>query len=237
MEDDDEVWVGILQANTEGQANPVFCAGADLKAINSGNAGGARTRSAAASPASSTASASKPIIVAVDGLATAGGFEIVLACRPGRRHDTVGVRARRGEAQPGRRCRWALPSAAGDRAGGRHGGDPDRRADPGRAGLRLGLISRLVEPGEATNEALRLADTDHRGGAARRLGEPPGRPRRPPTTTRPRCKQDDRRGVRRGSCSPRTPRRASKPSSRSACRTGRVADPSTRRWVRARGTW
>ena len=42
MEGDDEVWVGVLQANTEGQANPVFCAGADLKAINSGNAGGAQ---------------------------------------------------------------------------------------------------------------------------------------------------------------------------------------------------
>ena len=38
MEADDNVWIGVLQANTEGQANPVFCAGADLKAINSGNA-------------------------------------------------------------------------------------------------------------------------------------------------------------------------------------------------------
>ena len=36
MEDDDGIWVGILQANTEGQERPVFCAGADLKAINSG---------------------------------------------------------------------------------------------------------------------------------------------------------------------------------------------------------
>ena len=32
------VWVGILCANTEGQERPVFCAGADLKEINAGNA-------------------------------------------------------------------------------------------------------------------------------------------------------------------------------------------------------
>src|SRR5512138_1671064 len=36
MEADEDVWVGVLAANTEGQERPVFCAGADLKAINSG---------------------------------------------------------------------------------------------------------------------------------------------------------------------------------------------------------
>ncbi len=30
LEADDEIWVGILTANTEGQERPVFCAGADL---------------------------------------------------------------------------------------------------------------------------------------------------------------------------------------------------------------
>ena len=34
----------ILRANTEGQERPVFCAGADLKAINAGNGGRARHR-------------------------------------------------------------------------------------------------------------------------------------------------------------------------------------------------
>ena len=38
LESDDGVWVGILLANTAGQERPVFCAGADLKAINSGDA-------------------------------------------------------------------------------------------------------------------------------------------------------------------------------------------------------
>ncbi|MBJ7362808.1 MAG: enoyl-CoA hydratase/isomerase family protein, partial [Ilumatobacteraceae bacterium] len=44
LEADDEIWVGILTANTEGQERPVFCAGADLKAINSGQAAHISTR-------------------------------------------------------------------------------------------------------------------------------------------------------------------------------------------------
>ena len=43
MEEDPNVWVGILRANTAGQERPVFCAGADLKAINSGQAGSLNT--------------------------------------------------------------------------------------------------------------------------------------------------------------------------------------------------
>ena len=79
LEDDDEVWVGILQANTEGQNNPVFCAGADLKAINSGNAAALNTKRGGFA-GFAYRERRKPIVVAVDGLATAGGCEIVLAC-------------------------------------------------------------------------------------------------------------------------------------------------------------
>jgi enoyl-CoA hydratase len=78
MESDDEVWVSVLAANTAGQERPVFCAGADLKAINSGQAAALNT------PRGGFAgfvyrSRRKPVIAAVDGLATAGGCEIVLA--------------------------------------------------------------------------------------------------------------------------------------------------------------
>ena len=79
IEADDEVWVGILTANTAGQENPVFCAGADLKAINSGNAGALTTRRGGFA-GFAYRERRKPFIVAVDGLATAGGCEIVLAC-------------------------------------------------------------------------------------------------------------------------------------------------------------
>lgn len=36
LQADDNVWVGIVTANSEGQKSPVFCAGADLKAIETG---------------------------------------------------------------------------------------------------------------------------------------------------------------------------------------------------------
>ncbi|MFM8482992.1 MAG: enoyl-CoA hydratase-related protein, partial [Actinomycetota bacterium] len=78
LEADDDVWVGILTANTAGQERPVFCAGADLKAINSGQAGDLNTKKGGFA-GFVYRERRKPIIVAVDGLATAGGCEIVLA--------------------------------------------------------------------------------------------------------------------------------------------------------------
>ena len=39
LEDDDDLWVGVVTGEP-----PVFCAGADLKAINAGNAGRAADR-------------------------------------------------------------------------------------------------------------------------------------------------------------------------------------------------
>ena len=78
MEADPEVWVGVVTANTEGQERPVFCAGADLKAINSGQGGSLGTRKGGFA-GFVYRERTKPVIVAVDGLATAGGCEIVLA--------------------------------------------------------------------------------------------------------------------------------------------------------------
>ncbi len=79
IETDDDIWVGIVTANTAGQEKPVFCAGADLKAINSGNAGGLSTKRGGFAGIAYR-ERRKPVIVAVDGLATAGGCEIVLSC-------------------------------------------------------------------------------------------------------------------------------------------------------------
>lgn len=79
IEADDDVWVAILTANTAGQEKPVFCAGADLKAINSGNAAALNTKRGGFAGLTYR-DRRKPIIVAVDGLATAGGCEIVLSC-------------------------------------------------------------------------------------------------------------------------------------------------------------
>jgi enoyl-CoA hydratase len=100
---------------------------------------------------------SKPIIVAVDGLATAGGLEIVLAA------DIVVATTRSafGLAE----VRRNLIAAAGGlfrlpRAIGRATAmDAILTGEPidARRAFELGLVSRLVEPGEARDEALLVA--------------------------------------------------------------------------------
>jgi enoyl-CoA hydratase len=74
LEEDDEIFVGILTG--EGS---VFCAGADLKAINSGDAARLSTKRGGFGGITQR-ERTKPIIAAVDGPALAGGTEIVLSC-------------------------------------------------------------------------------------------------------------------------------------------------------------
>jgi enoyl-CoA hydratase len=74
VEADDSIWVGILTGTP-----PVFCAGADLKEINAGNAGALQT-SRGGFAGLVTRERTKPIIAAVDGPALAGGTEIAIAC-------------------------------------------------------------------------------------------------------------------------------------------------------------
>lgn len=74
MEEDPNIWAGIMTAN--GKA---FCAGADLKEISAGNAAAINTKRGGFAGFVQR-ERTKPLIAAVTGTAVAGGTEICLAC-------------------------------------------------------------------------------------------------------------------------------------------------------------
>jgi enoyl-CoA hydratase len=157
IEADDDVWVGVLCANIEGQANPVFCAGADLKVIEAIGSAASLVTERGGFGGFVFRERTKPIVVAVDGLATAGGLEIVLAA------DVVVATSRSAFALAEVR-RNLIASSGGlfrlPRAIGRGAAmDAILTGEPISAprAHALGLVSRLVEPGAATDEALRAA--------------------------------------------------------------------------------
>jgi enoyl-CoA hydratase len=156
MEDDPSIWVGIITANTEGQERPVFCAGADLKAINSGNAAALNTRKGGFA-GFVYRERKKPVIVAVDGLATAGGCEIVLAADlvVATTRSAFGLAEVKRNLIAGAGGLFRLPRAIGQAAAMEAilTGEPI----PAERAYNLGLVTRLVAPGAALDEALALA--------------------------------------------------------------------------------
>ncbi len=157
LEDDPEVWAGVLCANTAEHPKPVFCAGADLKVIRDTGSAATLDTERGGFGGFVYRERTKPIVVAVDGLATAGGLEIVLAA------DVVVATTRSafGLAE----VRHNLIAAAGGlfrlpRAIGRAAAmDAILTGEPldARRATDLGLVSRLVEPGAAFDEAFRVA--------------------------------------------------------------------------------
>lgn len=154
IEGDPTLRVGVLRANVGDHDKAVFCAGADLKAI----AAGARTQTRRGGFAGFVyRQRSKPVVVAVDGLATAGGCEIALAA------DVIVATTRSafGAAEVQRNLiagaggLYRLPRAIGQWAAMEMllTGEP---ISADRA-YTLGMVSRLVEPGQAFEAALDIA--------------------------------------------------------------------------------
>ena len=157
LEEDPEVWVGILTANSEGQERPVFSAGADLKAINSGQAAALNTRRGGFAGFVYRERV-KPVIVAVDGLATAGGCEIVLAADlvVATTRSSFGLAEVKRNLIAGAGGLFRLPRAIG-RAAAMEAILTGEPLSAQRA-YDLGLVNRLVEPGKAVEDATKLAE-------------------------------------------------------------------------------
>lgn len=147
LDDDPDLWCGVLAGDTT-----AFCAGTDLAAGSGGpterggNYGVVRR------------DRRTPLIAAVDGIAYGGGFEIVLAC------DMVVA---------GRTARFGLPEVA--RGLVANCGALFRTPRPlplnvakqmvttgqplgAERAHALGLVNELVEPGEAENAAIAMAE-------------------------------------------------------------------------------
>jgi enoyl-CoA hydratase len=157
IEDDPDVWTGVLCANTAEQSRPVFCAGADLKVI--AEAGDATPLDTARGGFAGFVyrERTKPIVVAVDGLATAGGLELVLASDivVATTRSAFGLAEVTRNLVAGSGGLFRLPRAIG-RAPAMDAILTGEPIDAERA-FALGLVSRLVEPGRALDEALRVA--------------------------------------------------------------------------------
>ena len=163
----------------------MFSAGADLKEINAGN-GAALNTERGGFAGFVYRDRRKPVIVAVDGLATAGGCEIVLAADlvVATTRSAFGLAEVKRNLVAGAGGLFRLPRAVGQAAAMEAilTGEPI----PADRAYALGLVSRLVEPGRGRCRGAPARRADHPiarpspfGRAAPWSGPPP------PRTTRP----------------------------------------------------
>jgi len=151
---DDELAVAVLCG-----AHGTFCAGADLKAMQSGDAERvSRVEPDGDGPVGPTRMLlGKPVIAAVEGHAVAGGLELAIWCdlRVAAEDAVFGVYCRR----------WGIPLMDGGTIrlprllGHSHALDLilTGRGVSGEEAQRMGLANRLVAPGEARAAAIELA--------------------------------------------------------------------------------
>ena len=148
---DPEVSVAVLTG-----AGGTFCAGADLKGVAEGR-GNKVTEDGSGPMGPTRMLLSKPVIAAVEGFAVAGGIELAIWCdlRVAATDATFGVYCRR----------WGVPLVDGGTIrlprliGHSHALDLilTGRGVQGPEALAMGLVNRLVEPGDALEAAIELA--------------------------------------------------------------------------------
>jgi len=151
LEADDALWIGILCGN-----GPAFCAGADLKAIASGEARLTTERGGFAGLVRRVRT--KPLIAAVEGPAVAGGTEIVLSCDLVVASTTAcfGLPEVKRSLVANAGGLFRLPRALPTNVAmemALTGDDLDAEA-----AHRHGLVNRLVQPGHALATAVELAE-------------------------------------------------------------------------------
>ena len=152
LEESDDLWVGVLAGN-----GPTFSAGADLKAIASGQAAALQTQKGGFAGIARR-ERTKPIIAAVDGAALAGGCEIALSC------DLIVA---------SRAARFGLPEVKRSLAAAAGGLFRLPQAIPPKVAMEVvltgepidaerahhfGLVNQLVEEGQALSAAVALAE-------------------------------------------------------------------------------
>lgn len=147
LDADRELTVGVITANGSG-----FCSGMDLKAFT-------KVGPPAGFIEFLTQGSVKPLIVAIEGFAVAGGLEIALTCdivvaargaRFGIREVAVGLFAAGGAL-----CRLPRRLPLGVALEMALTADPILAEDA----HRYGLVTHLTEPGDAVADALALAET------------------------------------------------------------------------------
>ncbi|WOJ98436.1 crotonase/enoyl-CoA hydratase family protein [Congregibacter brevis] len=150
---DDSLDVAILQGGGE-----TFCAGADLKAVASGENMNRMQAHGEGPMGPSRMQLSKPVIAAVEGHAVAGGLELALWCD---------LRVADPDAVFGVFCRrWGVPLVDGGTVrlprliGQSRAMDMILTGRPvgAREALEMGLVNRVSAPGEVASEALALAE-------------------------------------------------------------------------------
>ena len=156
FEEDPEVWVGVITATLTGD-RPVFSAGADLKAVNTAAGAGISTQKGGFA-GFAYREREKPVIAAVDGLATAGGCEIVLACDlvVASTRSSFGLAEVKRNLVAGAGGLFRLPRAIG-RAAAMEAILTGEPISAQRA-YELGLVSRLCEPEQSLDTAIALAE-------------------------------------------------------------------------------